>query len=56
MAKFLVVVIEKIRVLYEVEAETTGDIYSDFSLTGYPAKELSSVSDGFEIESVRDSD
>jgi hypothetical protein len=54
--KFLVTVIERVRVLYEVEAESAEDIYAVPSILGHAAKELSSVSDGFDIEDIKEAD
>jgi hypothetical protein len=54
MSKFLVTVIEKVRVLYEVEAEAEVDIYMGFPQIVHNSKELSSVFDGSEIESIRE--
>jgi hypothetical protein len=54
MSKFLVTVIEKVRVLYEVEAETEIEIYEGFPQIVHHGKELSSVFDGSEIESIRE--
>jgi len=54
--KYLVTVIEKVRVLYEVEAEAEIDIYTGFPQIVHSSKELSSVFDGSEIESIREAD
>jgi hypothetical protein len=56
MSKFLVTVIERVRVLYEVEAESAEDIYAVPSIIGHEAKQLSSIFDGWDIEEVKESD